>query len=643
MNIKLKSLTLQNFKGIRSLEVSFEDQTTISADNGLGKTTIFDAFTWLLFGKDSRGSADFGIKTIENGKVIEKIDHSVTGVLCADGVDMVLGRTYAEKWQRRRGSEEAEMTGHETSYTWDGVPVQAGEYQKRVSQIVDENLFRLLTSSTYFNSMKWQDRRKVLIDMAGIVMAGDVMADMDKNAVDTIKQLLGSGKSLDDHRKQIAVAKKGYKDELALIPARIDEVKMSLPEATDYEQIKKELYADQVALLEVENAISDQVKAHADETKLLQEKQNEIYKMKSRLQQIEFETEQDKVKYENDRQIKANQLKRLIAVATSDVLAAKVSIKELSAKIEVSEKKVADLRTEFAKVSEEVLVFKDGEFNCPACGRELEPDTINTRKEVMIADFDKKKGIRLTAIRADGTSLNTAIQSIRNEITLLNGKIESAELGKKHAEAELATLEAAIAPAAVLPPEHAELSAAIATAELSVMAAPTIDIEGLKLRKAELQADIERLKALAATEDRIRQGKARIKELSAQEKELAQKLSDLEKQEFAIAQYVQKSMDMVEQRVNEKFRLVQWKMFDQQINGGVSETCEAMVAGVPYSDINSAARIQAGIDCINTLSNHYGIYAPVWIDNAESINDIPPTVSQQIRLVVSKEQSLTIK
>ena len=64
MNIKINKLILQNFKGIKALEISAEGENlNIYGDNATGKTTVFDAFTWLLFGKDSLGRSDFGIKT----------------------------------------------------------------------------------------------------------------------------------------------------------------------------------------------------------------------------------------------------------------------------------------------------------------------------------------------------------------------------------------------------------------------------------------------------------------------------------------------------------------------------------------------------------------------------------------------------
>ena len=83
-------------------------------------------------------------------------------------------------------------------------------------------------------------------------------------------------------------------------------------------------------------------------------------------------------------------------------------------------------------------------------------------------------------------------------------------------------------------------------------------------------------------------------------------------------------------------------MFDHRINGALKPICECTVGGVPYSDLNNADRINAGIDIINALSQHKGVYAPCFIDNAESINEVMPMHSQRIDLIVSTDSELKI-
>jgi hypothetical protein len=92
---------------------------------------------------------------------------------------------------------------------------------------------------------------------------------------------------------------------------------------------------------------------------------------------------------------------------------------------------------------------------------------------------------------------------------------------------------------------------------------------------------------------------------------------------------------MLEGKINSKFHMARFKLFEVQVNGALAECCETTFNGVPYSNLNNGARLNIGLDIINTLAEHYGFSPPVWLDNAESVTDILPTKGQQIRLIVS--------
>lgn len=643
MNIALNKLTLEYFKGIRSLEIDFSDKTCVYGQNATGKSTIFDAFCWLLFGKNSHDDKDFGIKTLENGKAIPQVDHSVTGILTVDGQKLTLKRIYTEKWTRRRGAEETELTGHETAFFIDGVPLQAGEYKTKVDSLISEGLFKLLTSATYFNNLPWKDRRQVLIAIAGEITDSEVTAAMDKAQVKTLIEIINSGKSLDDFRKQVSIRKKELSDALKLIPPRIDEVKRGIPQAADFEQAKKDLYERQVALLEAETAITDKVKGYEEQANIVQAKQKEIHALKTKLQTLEFEARNAAMKDSNARTYKINDIKLKAQGAKSELSTLERALEGAKANAMAAADSLVKLRATWQEESARTLVFKEGEFICPTCKRDLDPETIGTRREIMLSDFDKSKTDKLAAITKEGNRLKglqaeneltmhstqQSIEVVGARITLLEGELKEAESTPSY-EVEL-------------PKEHAVITKAISEMELQVMEVPAIDIEGLKIQKAGLQADIDRLKGVLATEELIKKGNARVKELAKEEKDLAGQLADLEKQEYAMAQYERCRMDTVEQRVNGKFSLVRWKMFDTQINGAVVECCEATVNGVPYSDVNSGHKIKAGLDCIQTLSDHYGITAPVFIDNSETVSDMPLMVAQMVCMYVSSEEVLTIK
>jgi chromosome segregation ATPase len=163
--------------------------------------------------------------------------------------------------------------------------------------------------------------------------------------------------------------------------------------------------------------------------------------------------------------------------------------------------------------------------------------------------------------------------------------------------------------------------------------------EELKSRRDAINEQIRSLQGELAKESQIAEGQKRIAELRDQEATLAQALADLEGQEYAILQFTKSKVDAIERKINGKFKFVKFKMFNQQVNGGESETCETLVNSngsfVPFTDANNAARINSGIDIINTLCQHYDVYAPIFIDNRESVTELIESDSQIVNLIVS--------
>ena len=638
MNIHLHQLTLTNFKGIKELTVEFGAITNISGDNGTGKSTLFDAFTWLLFGKDSHEAKDFNIKTLDQaGNATPMLEHAVEGLLSADGVKSTLKRVYQEKWQRRRGCEQSELTGHETLYYWNGVPLQAGEYKTEIEALVNEGLFKLLTSTLYFNSMKWNDRRQVLILIAGEIPDSEVMAAMNKQQVAKITAILNSGKPLADFRKELAMRKKKLSDDLRTIPSRVDEVTRAIPQATDFEAVKANISKASAILTEIENTINDQVSAYKSQGEAVQAIQNEIFKLKHKQQAIAFEEEAKAQRIYNEHALLISNIKNRHTECLRLSEAARDALPKLIQTKTEAEKSIYQLRLQWADNNAIEFVFDEEDSICPTCKQPIDVD-----KSELQARFEEQKASELSEISDEGkrqalllSQTSKIIDQTNNEIS--NLAREASDLEAKLKSAMSAELDS------VIPADSKTLQDEIQKLELQILESPKLDIESLKQQKADVSDEINRLQAILGTGEVINRGKARINYLLSEEKTLSQHISDLEQQEFAMDAYTRSRMDMVEARVNGKFSLVKFRMFNTLINGGIEEACDCMVHGVPYADVNSAGKIQAGIDIIGTLSKHYKISAPIWIDNRESTNNIPPTKSQLINLIVSKDKSLIIK
>lgn len=644
MEIKLRTLILHNFKGIKDLEINFSEETTnIAGDNGTGKTTVFDAFTWLLFGKDSSDSKDFNIKTLdENNKAIPNIEHSVTGELFVDGKNVTLQRIYREKWTRRRGSEQSELTGHETEFYWDSVPIQAKEYQSRINALIDEGLFKMFSSATYFNSMKWQDRREVLVKIAGDIRNKDILDTLEKGQIKDIIEIQNSGKKFAEFRSMLSILKKKLNDALSKIPSRIDECRRSIPEPIDVNFIKSEIERYQRIISEIENNITDQIAAHQGIVDSVQQKQTEIFTLKQQIQKLQFEWQSQQQSAQNDYSLKLSSTKTKLSELTGKIDLKKQQLSSNDQLIKNIEEQIVSLREQWDKVCEQTLTIDENTFICPTCKRALDISTIEVKRKQMISNFEDEKAAELQNINSSGITLSNEELTIRNVNLIIKDAIDQLTKEQEDVIEKLKEIESAPL-INTPPPTYPELNEQISMLELSVTEVPPLNIADLKSKKESAQEAIDLLKIKLTAQDSIDRGNARIKELMEEEKNLSQQISDIERQEFAMESYTKCYMNMVEQRVNSKFKIAKWKMFNYLLNGGTEPCCECLVNGVPYSDINSAAKIQVGIDCIDTLSEHYNIFTPVFIDNRESTNTIPTTKSQVINLYVTQDKSLTIK
>jgi len=169
MRLIIEKLKIRNFKGLREQDIEFNElSTTICGENGTGKTTVVDAFNWLLFEKDSKGRTQFEIKTLENGEPIHGLEHSVEGMFKVDGRQLKLKKVYKEVWTKRKGDDQETFTGHEIERFVNDVPVKKMEYESKINELIDEKIFQLLTDPLYFSQkLHWKDRRKILFELAG--------------------------------------------------------------------------------------------------------------------------------------------------------------------------------------------------------------------------------------------------------------------------------------------------------------------------------------------------------------------------------------------------------------------------------------------------------------------------------------------
>lgn len=645
--ITLEKMVLTNFKGIKHFELDASGQDTkVNGDNGTGKTTLFDGFVWVLFDKDSQNKKDFEIKTLINGKPVSMLDHSVEVELKVDGQPLALKKVYKEKWTKKRGAATSEFTGHTTDYFVNGVPAKKKEFMEAVAGFVDEDTFKLLTNPNYFNEhMHWKDRRELLLEIAGDVTDEQVIAS-NKNLADLLNVL--NGRSIEDHKKIIAAKRKEINAELDRIPIRIDEINRGLPDLPGLTDHPIHLAMD---IEEVQKQI-DQLDKQID---LKREQINDIRsggefnKLRARISEVDFHTANVRNDHVRNEQQQVFSLKtRLqeeqsnLGILQSKKRDAEYRLSRTQETIQNSQDNLASLRRQWEVVGGENFSHTDA-CECPTCGQELPDEQIDAARTKAEAAFNLEKSNKLEDIKLRGTKGAEHLKQLENEadqhekeISKLDGQLAEKQQEISKLQVQISKAETAVSPLDenvtyknLIQEKHAieqQITSLQHSVDDSVQAVQT-EVEAIKDQQKQLQENLNKLTL-------VQQSRERLAELEQQEKKLAGEFEELERQLFMAEDFIRTKVDLVTEKINGKFKFTRFNLFKENINGGLEETCEATYDGVPYgSGLNNAARINVGLDIINTLSEHYGVQAPIFVDNSEGVSDFPDMGAQLIRLI----------
>ena len=643
MEIKLYSLKLKNFKGIKEFQIDFNcKNTNIYGANATGKTTIFDAFKWLFFDKDSNDRKDFNIKTLDtNNKPINFLEHEVEAILVVDGVNMTFKKILKEKWVKKRGQSEQEFSGHETEYYIDEVPIKKKDYEEKINSLIPESLFKLITDPSYFNNqLKWTERREILINISGANITDDEI--LNSNEEFKILQDNLEGRTIEDYKKVLQAKVKELNKQKETIPVRIDELTNTLitEHEIDYNKVEKEKVDYNKELQEIELKMTD-----------VQAKTKENMNMANQLTIAKRELEEFKLQKEKEH-LQRYSLDIANLESEKSILETKLRSKDTEDKdrllrIEQDTKRKEELYKKWDEVTNEKLEFDPNSFICPTCKREYDSDKQEEMKKQFEDNFAAHKKSEQDSINAEGKAINIRIeentkaretlgQEIKdtlNKLEDINKKLEELKAERdKNQTFDVTTL-----------PEYTEKHKQVVDLEEKVNNLTSEDISQFQNRKTEISEEINKLDKTLNERDTQIKTKERIAELESQEEQIATQIQELEGQQFAIEEFTKAKVELLENAINSKFELVKFRLFDTQINGGLVECCDTLVNGVPYADVNNAHKILAGLDIINTLIKFYNTSAPIFIDNRESINEIYNIDTQIISLIVTTDSKLRIE
>jgi len=650
--MKLLKLRLNNFKGIKSFELDAGGKNVnIYGDNATGKTTLIDSFLWILFDKDSQNRKDFQIKTLRpDGKAERGLEHAVEAMLeLADGQQLTLKKVFSEKWTKKRGSPIAEFSGHTIDHFINGVPVKKGEYDAKIAEIADEQIFRLLTDPRYFNEvLHWTDRRKLLMEVCGDVSDTEVIASNAK--LSELSEILGN-RTIEQHRKVVQARRTEINKELQKIPVRIDEVKRGLPNIDDITN-PDELPNDIAKLREQLRAKQEEL-AQAKAGGQVAEKTKELRMIEAQMMDLKNQYRQmlDKKVANKRRELSILQLD--IDKKSNEIRSLESTIQFVDNEIRSMEEKLEALRKSWYEENAKTFEFEQDEV-CPTCGQSLPLEKIEEAREKAYANFNKAKAEKLESINAEGKRLAAMMKSEREEhLASVREHLEKNKAAlAEHEQREVAlTAEINSILESTEPIESnpgytnlSELHQSLQEEIQELQKDSTLAIKAIQKEIDSITSDIVALEQAQARLEAREKGIKRIDELKAEERKLAEEFEELERQLYLTEEFIRAKVRLLEERINSKFKIARFKLFDIQINGAVVECCETTFNGVPFSNLNNGARLNVGLDIINTLAEHFGFAPVVFIDNAESVTDILPTNGQQIRLIVSeKDKKLRVE
>lgn len=648
MRIYLKELRLNNFKGIKEKEIEFTDKTNISGDNATGKSTVFDAYSWLLWGKDSFNRKDYEIKPYdENNAVIHNLESSVEGVFEVDDKPITFKRVYKEVWSKKRGSNDETFTGHTTDFYINDVPKKKKEYEEKICELVTEDEFNLLSNPKYFNDiLDKKERRKILLSLVDDVSLDDVIAT-NKD----LKDLDLENYTIDELQAMAKSSNKKINDKLKEIPARIDELEATKT-TEDFSELEKEKEEVKKAIDELDRKLAGTNNV-SDE---LQAKYDKIADIKKSIANIKSAFEDENKKAYDSCMSEILELDSIIVAANIEIDNARSGIEYAKESIESRERSkkktkeiLIDLRTKWGEINKEKF---DGDITCPVCGKDFEPD----KKEELIKNFNLDKSRRLESLVERGkmykqdlkeieegiASYHEDIKKFEDNIKKLADNREEKEKSLENYKKKLEEIKALELPQAS-EDEIVNLENQINDIEKEIASVGQVDNTGVIEQKAAYNEKLEDINSKLSLKGLNDQLEAKIDQYMADEKKLSREFEENQRILYLCEEYIRSYTELVSEKVNNLFTFVKFKLFDTQINGGVIETAEATYKGVPYGSLNTAAQINAGLDVINSLSNHYDKQIPIFVDNAESVNDLMDTDSQLITLTVSKFKSLRIE
>lgn len=653
--IRLTRVVLENFKGVHSGQFSFgENVTVVAAANGKGKTTIVDAVMWCLFGIDSHGRSKFGLKTRdENGNEIREIPHSVEVHLSVDGMDYIFKRSIQESVSRDGAIKNTFI------YNVGGESVTAGDYAKMVDKICRVDVFQICSLPGFFTSMKWEKQRSLLVGMIDDVKEEDIIGKDKQLAV--IAEEVKSRGSIEKVLKHYSYVRNEVVGKLEDIPVRLSELNGTLPEKQDWDDIEERIRETNKKCDALRSDIAKSMAGGADDIRMASVRKKLDFARK-RIDNMEKsmrnQASEDSAQYNDE----LHNATRLVSDTEEFLLELKhkeSSINELISRCQESlkrkEEEKEDGSKEWAEIKGLAWTWNEDDNVCPTCGQAYPQDKLDEMMQTSKYNFNTKVEKRKQDCIKKAAEIKDAIKDINVNIDAYKGELYSVTMQIDNAEKVLSERKAHKDAVSKEQPKtyqqllaenenYKQVLAEISSLE-EELEKPSDDndkslVNELNRKLTEIQQQSYQLQHINSDRMTYERISKRIEEVKDERKTLQEQLDKIERMLDNATRYNVTCCKIMEERINARFSYVQWSLFRYNLDGTPNPYCECSHEGVPFSDLNTAAQINAGIDICNVISKYYEVFVPMFVDGAESVNNVKYDGGQQIRLTVSLDDKL---
>ena len=674
--IRIRKARFENFKKLNDLEIEFGSRTEISAQNWTGKSSIADGIFWVLFGKSSTGKSEgkeFRPRPYDAAGIdIDHIDVVVELTIENDGTEVVLRKAQRQNWVRKRGTEFEVHEGDRNIYSWNNVEISETEFKARISDIVSEKNFMLITDPTAFFRLTKAEKLDLIMSLVNGISEEEILekANTD-NKYGKLLEMIRGGKTLEEIR---ATSKRSITD----MTKERDKISASIAER------QRDIVEVDVAELELQrndikrnlDEINQKMESTTAAVDEYSEKQRHIMELKAKQSTIENAAIETLNKQRREAQ-------KRIDLAEDDFRTAMQAQKECELELERLDRVIAESKAQRDKLMEEYSEVKGSQFHayeplpelkaddfvCPTCGQLLPAE----KKEELLAghdeseavhrvqydsgrkEFEESKKKRISDINATGSECAAKIKEYESNKVEVATKLEAAKSRKISDNKEKTKAMEALEKIPVVPDLsenqlYEKLVLEIKTCEdgLRSMNTGADYREQLKGQKVKWEQELEEVNKKFAAYDKASDAKDRVADLETQFKAKVQMIANEENILIQCEEFQTLKDSYLTDEINKHFKTVRFQMFRKQKNGGVERVCDVYTKnGSPYGEntTSSAEKLVIGLEIVNVLSNIIGVKAPVIIDNGERVSEgnMPELDTQMIILSVSDDKDFRIE